>query len=108
MPIALHQAHTNESSFPAAVESLTNFPINIQLCQSPLGENDIQKTRLSSRRWCFQERLLSTRILHCLPSGIVFECGQGSSCDCPRVGSSHQHLNSDFKALFTDNQMTGS
>ena len=103
--IALHQEHTNASSFPAPVANSTDVRINVQLCQSPLKEENIAKTRLSSRGWCFQERLLSTRILHCLPSGIIFECNQGSACDCV-YHESHHHLNSDFKTLFTE-KMTG-
>jgi hypothetical protein len=108
--IALHQEEKNASSFPttvAMVGSDANVQVNVQLSQVPLKEEDIEKTRLSSRGWCFQERLLSTRILHCLPSGIVFECNQGKACDC-MADEPHHHLDSEFKTLFTEEHMTGS
>ncbi|KAK3994881.1 heterokaryon incompatibility protein-domain-containing protein, partial [Cladorrhinum sp. PSN332] len=37
---------------------------------------------LLSRAWCFQERLLSPRILHFHGLEMVWECSQGSSCEC--------------------------
>ncbi|KAI9771978.1 MAG: hypothetical protein M1839_002571 [Geoglossum umbratile] len=40
---------------------------------------------LFSRGWCFQERLLSRRILHFTPTELVFECGQGLRCECSRI-----------------------
>jgi hypothetical protein len=35
-----------------------------------------------TRAWCFQERLLSHRVVHFTSSEMVFECREGSSCEC--------------------------
>jgi hypothetical protein len=34
------------------------------------------------RGWCFQERILATRILHFTPRELVFECITGCYCEC--------------------------
>lgn len=39
-------------------------------------------SRLSTRGWVFQERLLSRRTLHYTPHELVFECRQGFQCEC--------------------------
>ncbi|KAJ8129325.1 hypothetical protein O1611_g4307 [Lasiodiplodia mahajangana] len=36
---------------------------------------------LLSRAWCFQERILSARVLHYTPGGIFYECRTGSRCE---------------------------
>jgi hypothetical protein len=110
--ISLHQKGTNSSSFTVRDANSSDAAANIQLyCKGffwdPLWLNrEMEQTRLASRGWCFQERLLSTRILHCLQSGIVFECNQGSACDCSN-DEPHYHSDSDFKTLFTEERMTG-
>lgn len=40
---------------------------------------------LFSRAWCFQERLLATRILHYTEQEIVFECRTGYQCKCDGI-----------------------
>ncbi|KAI1337174.1 heterokaryon incompatibility protein-domain-containing protein [Xylariaceae sp. FL0016] len=35
-----------------------------------------------SRAWCFQERILATRIAHFSRSELVFECKKGAWCEC--------------------------
>lgn len=37
---------------------------------------------LLARAWCFQERLLATRILHFARDEIFFDCLDGVSCEC--------------------------
>jgi hypothetical protein len=37
---------------------------------------------LFTRGWCFQERLLATRVLHYTRQGIFFECGYSARCEC--------------------------
>lgn len=37
---------------------------------------------LQTRAWCFQERLLSTRILHYTKSEMVFDCLSAMQCEC--------------------------
>ncbi|KAF5601695.1 het-domain protein [Fusarium subglutinans] len=41
---------------------------------------------LLTRAWCFQERILSARVLHYTPGGIFYECRTGSRCET-RLGS---------------------
>ena len=43
---------------------------------------DREEAPLFTRAWAFQERLLSTRIVHFLPSELVWECVSGVSCEC--------------------------
>jgi hypothetical protein len=40
---------------------------------------------LFSRAWCFQERLLATRILHYTEQEIAFECRTGYQCKCDGI-----------------------
>ncbi|KAE9373556.1 HET-domain-containing protein [Stipitochalara longipes BDJ] len=44
-------------------------------------ENDAANP-LFNRAWCFQERLLATRILHYTNEEIIFECRTGYQCEC--------------------------
>jgi hypothetical protein len=37
---------------------------------------------LIKRAWVYQERLLSPRFLHFTSEELMFECGEGSSCEC--------------------------
>ncbi|KAI0881269.1 heterokaryon incompatibility protein-domain-containing protein [Annulohypoxylon maeteangense] len=49
---------------------------------------------LLSRAWVFQERLLSPRILHLTQFEIIWECKDGSMCECGNMPSSskeHHH-----------------
>lgn len=41
---------------------------------------------LVNRAWCFQERLLSTRILHYTKSEMVFDCLTAMQCECGALG----------------------
>ncbi|KAM0429640.1 hypothetical protein ACHAPT_006245 [Fusarium lateritium] len=43
---------------------------------------DVQDHPLMTRAWCFQERLLATRILHYTKSEIVFDCLSSMECEC--------------------------
>lgn len=42
---------------------------------------DVDKSRLSSRGWVFQERALSRRTIHFAETQVYFECGQGIRCE---------------------------
>ncbi|KAK2615791.1 hypothetical protein N8I77_002518 [Diaporthe amygdali] len=37
---------------------------------------------LMTRAWCFQERMLSSRILHFADDEMVWQCQEGRSCEC--------------------------
>lgn len=43
---------------------------------------DVQDHPLMTRAWCFQERLLATRILHYTKNEIVFDCLSSMECEC--------------------------
>jgi hypothetical protein len=47
---------------------------------------------LFTRAWCFQERLLSRRVLQCNYREFTFDCSESSRCEC-----SSRHLASHFK-----------
>ncbi|KAH7418998.1 heterokaryon incompatibility protein-domain-containing protein [Cadophora sp. MPI-SDFR-AT-0126] len=40
-----------------------------------------------SRGWCFQERMLATRIVHFTPTELVWECQKSRKCECGIVQS---------------------
>lgn len=48
------------------------------------------KLPLASRAWAFQERLLSSRIVHFTASELVWECTSESYCQCGLVGCDAQ------------------
>jgi hypothetical protein len=69
------------------------------------NKNKPMPSRLSTRGWVFQERLLSQRTLHYTGSELVFECRAGLQCEC-RVGIDTSEHATNFKREFmeeTDN-----
>lgn len=58
-------------------------------------------SRLSTRGWVFQERLLSQRTLHYTGSELVFECRAGLQCEC-RVGLDTSEHATNFKRKFME------
>jgi hypothetical protein len=58
-------------------------------------------SRLSTRGWVFQERLLSQRTLHYTGSELVFECRAGLQCEC-RVGTDTSAHATNFKRVFIE------
>ncbi|OCL09915.1 HET-domain-containing protein, partial [Glonium stellatum] len=53
---------------------------------------------LSTRAWCFQERLLATRVLHFTDEEIVFECKTSCECECGSI--SHRQYSTPLKSLY--------
>ncbi|RSL65987.1 hypothetical protein CEP53_003525 [Fusarium sp. AF-6] len=45
-------------------------------------QTDVQDHPLMTRAWCFQERLLATRVLHYTKNEIVFDCLSSMECEC--------------------------
>lgn len=43
------------------------------------------QTPLLKRAWAYEERLLSTRVLHFTQSEMILECMEGIQCECGRV-----------------------
>ena len=54
---------------------------------------------LSKRAWCFQERLLATRILHFTEEEVVFECKTHCECECGSIV--HQQYGTPLKNLYS-------
>ncbi|KAM0354255.1 hypothetical protein ACHAPU_001299 [Fusarium lateritium] len=52
--------------------------------------SDAQEHPLMTRAWCFQERLLATRILHYTKSEMIFDCLSSMECEC---GALERHEN---------------
>lgn len=48
-------------------------------------ERNYEDYPLFKRAWCYQERMLGTRVLHFTPSEMVFECVTSSSCECGAI-----------------------
>ncbi|TDZ51540.1 hypothetical protein CTRI78_v007610 [Colletotrichum trifolii] len=47
-----------------------------------LSESNLGSLPLMTRAWCFQERILSSRILHFAADEMVWECQEATSCEC--------------------------
>jgi hypothetical protein len=54
---------------------------------------------LSKRAWCFQERLLATRILHFTDEEVVFECKTHCECECGSIV--HRQYGTPLKKLYS-------
>ncbi len=51
-----------------------------------IGRPTIARHPLLTRAWVFQERLLSTRVLHFGPYELFFECRTSIECECNGIG----------------------
>ncbi|KAH7012650.1 heterokaryon incompatibility protein-domain-containing protein [Microdochium trichocladiopsis] len=81
-----------EASYaPVRGTTVTEEPFELYLRRSRLhhgyftGSNDALEPgdhALLSRAWCFQERLLGTRVIHFVKDDIIFECLHGAVCQC--------------------------
>ncbi|KAF4612546.1 hypothetical protein G7Y89_g15586 [Cudoniella acicularis] len=66
--------------------------------KSPFTREEIypQTDPLLYRGWCFQERVLSTRVIHYTSKELVFECKTSTICEC---GNPHRNPYTDtFKS----------
>ncbi|KAI1213284.1 heterokaryon incompatibility protein-domain-containing protein [Annulohypoxylon truncatum] len=48
-------------------------------------DDPITPDALTGRGWCYQERLLASRIIHFRPKEITFECFAGTKCECDEL-----------------------
>lgn len=64
---------------------------------------------LMSRAWCFQERMLATRMLHYTKKEVVFECASSMSCECGALQDHDQdpHLEARRTILTRPAQVPG-
>lgn len=51
---------------------------------------------LLARAWAFQERLLSTRIIHYTSSELIWECKTVLACECTRIRPNKQNSIDDM------------
>lgn len=49
------------------------------------NDEKVTPDALTGRGWCYQERLLSSRIIHFRPGEISFECFAGTKCECDEL-----------------------
>ena len=56
-----------------------------------LSESGLASLPLMTRAWCFQERLLSSRVLQFAADEMVWECEEATSCECDLVEDYMQH-----------------
>jgi len=62
------------------------------------GENLPRMTApLMSRAWCFQERMLSMRVLHFHSEEVVWECATSTACECGFLKGSRGQDQMPFK-----------
>lgn len=69
------------------------------------GRSTIARHPLLTRAWVFQERLLSTRVLHFGPHELFFECRTSIECECDGIaywGSSAASPMAATKLLYAD------
>ncbi|KAI1454941.1 heterokaryon incompatibility protein-domain-containing protein [Annulohypoxylon moriforme] len=48
-------------------------------------DEPVTPASLAGRGWCYQERLLASRIIHFRPGEISFECFHGIRCECDEL-----------------------
>lgn len=53
------------------------------------GVTFVPKSHLADRGWCFQENLLSRRLLHFGQTELSFQCLQMEACECTSTPKSH-------------------
>lgn len=71
---AIHGIYSQLDPFPINSATLDE-PQNLGLSHFPLLE----------RAWCFQERFLSSRVLHYTPLELIFECQTHQQCECGKT-----------------------
>lgn len=96
--------HLHRKIIEIPVRDRLNCPLTVLARQTHDHKQFVGTTiyELSSsyfkRKWCFQERLLAPRILHFLPSEVVYECTAGLQCECNGVTT-------DAKPSLTEDQI---
>ncbi|KAK4225631.1 heterokaryon incompatibility protein-domain-containing protein [Podospora fimiseda] len=63
------QARNQSTSAHIQLRDFANFPVT---ANAPL----------LSRAWCFQERMLSSRVVHFHGEEMLWECAEGTQCEC--------------------------
>ncbi|KAK0716230.1 heterokaryon incompatibility protein-domain-containing protein, partial [Lasiosphaeris hirsuta] len=78
--VTIHSGTHNGHSFKV------NARLTFEAAHQQFGTNGENLARLMaplmSRAWCFQERIMSTRVLHFHSEEIVWECATSTACEC--------------------------
>lgn len=83
--------HTDGRSYTATYDS------TIWHWSSTPGQLPMTNFPLLRRGWVYQERLLSPRMLHFGPQELLWECVEGSHCECGSFGrASHPGVFGDY------------
>lgn len=70
-------------------------PFQLDNSRMAMGEN----LSLFTRAWCYQERVLATRILHYTPEEMVFECRTGLVCECGEYDGTRPYVKARLSSL---------
>jgi hypothetical protein len=123
LTLMFHQDAPRTPVLPDIISSFSVDGLNAHLRRRyGVGEN-LEEGHPSKRGWCFQassgfvnsifmcltttpqERLLSNRIIHCLPTGYSFECCQladnSPNRRCCSSNEPHSHHVSNLKSMFS-------
>lgn len=94
-PGTSHGAYSRKSLLPKHTE--VRFSDQALTCRIGVRErvrhwnkttsNDATQFPLLSRGWVLQERTLSTRVLHCCDTELIWECREKTTCECGDLDS---------------------
>ncbi|TGO07795.1 hypothetical protein BTUL_0246g00020 [Botrytis tulipae] len=83
LSIAIHVRERGELAFQLPYHDFHSDSDMKQIsCAFPNKPETVIRSKLSTRAWAFQERLLSPRTLHFGPSEMAWECQTICSCEC--------------------------
>ncbi|THV44903.1 hypothetical protein BGAL_0559g00030 [Botrytis galanthina] len=83
LSIAIHVRERGELAFQLPYHDFhSNSDMEQISCAFPNKPETVIRSKLSTRAWAFQERLLSPRTLHFGPSEMAWECQTICSCEC--------------------------
>lgn len=81
------EAHLISQSGPSRIPGSYLY-VSEAINHQPFATNNpfhFDTTPLFERAWCFQERLLASRVVHFSNDEIVFECGYHVDCECRAI-----------------------
>jgi hypothetical protein len=71
----------NNDEVPIYVEPVSEIHMSYEP-SSLYNSNPADCLPVLSRSWCFQERLLATRVLHIAGEDLIWECRSKTLCEC--------------------------
>jgi hypothetical protein len=88
LTVAVDNAKTpNDGCFSPPKQDLVVGPVMLRTTShSPFLKEKLSYFPLLTRGWCYQERMLSTRVLHFNPQEISWECVEEHTCECGNAG----------------------